>query len=62
MPTTVADLRHGRRGGGWLPAGYVALDEQVAEHCAVCDGLLTAGQIGRHATCVETPDELFPNV
>jgi hypothetical protein len=42
MPSTVTDLRYGRRGGGWLPADYV--EHREDRHCPVCDQLLTCGQ------------------
>jgi hypothetical protein len=53
MPSTATDLRYGRRGGGWLPAGYTEHREDV--HCPVCDGLLTVGQ-DMHQAC--RPDDL----
>ena len=57
MPTTVTDLRHGRRGGGWLPSGYVPLDERVRA-CPVCAGPMCAGQ-DVHAACEPAVLTLF---
>lgn len=59
MPTTAIDKVYGRRGGGWLPAGYVEHDED--RHCPVCDGLLTVGQ-DVHQACQPADAELFPGV
>jgi hypothetical protein len=61
VPTTATDLVHGRQGGRWLPAGYVPVDYELAEHCSVCDGLLVAGQVGRHQSCTPVAAEMFPD-
>ena len=56
MPATATDLRYGRRGGGWLPDGYVEHDEN--RHCPVCDELLTCGQ-DVHQSCATPVLTLF---
>jgi hypothetical protein len=53
MPTTATDLRYGRRGGGWLPSGYVPTVERF--HCEVCGCPMLVGDGTRHASCV--PDD-----
>lgn len=60
VPTTANDLRYGRRGGGWLPAGYTPSIDADTARCDVCDRPLAAGQAVRHATCAIAPAELFP--
>lgn len=62
MPSTAIDKAHGRQGGRWLPAGYVPVDLELADRCAVCDGYLTAGQTDRHESCTPIADELFPDM
>ena len=59
MPSTVQDKLYGRRGGGWLPAGYQ--EHREDRHCPVCDGLLTVGQ-DIHAACRPVDAQLFPDV
>lgn len=61
MPTTATDLRYGRRGGRWLPAGYTPALDADTPHCDVCDQPLAAGQTVRHATCAVEADQLFPD-
>ncbi len=61
MPSTVTDLRYGRRGGGWLPIGYTPPDEEHAAHCDVCGEPLLAGQAKRHASCQPGSNEMFPD-
>ena len=56
MPSTATDLRYGRRGGGWLPAGYTEAPRD--KHCPVCDGLLTVGQ-DMHQECKPAVLSLF---
>lgn len=56
VPSTVTDLLYGRRGGGWLPAGYTEHREDV--HCPVCDELMTCGQ-EIHQGCAPTVPSLF---
>jgi hypothetical protein len=56
MPTTVTDLRYGRRGGGWLHPDYV--EHREDRHCPVCDRLLTCGQ-DVHAECTPPILTLF---
>lgn len=60
MPTTAADLRYGRRGGRWLPAGYTPALDADTPRCDVCDRPLAAGQAVRHASCAVPADQLFP--
>ena len=33
MPTTATDLRYGRRGGGWIPAGAGAPPTVICDVC-----------------------------
>lgn len=58
MPTTATDLVYGRRGGGWLPAGYT--EHREDRHCPVCDRLLTCDQDVHQACAVLDAAELFP--
>jgi hypothetical protein len=55
VPSTATDLRYGRRGGGWLPAGY---DPLTVRSCPVCAGALTVGQ-DMHQECVPLVLTLF---
>ena len=56
MPTTVTDLRYGRRGGGWIPDGAGAPPAVI---CDVCGRPAYFG--ARHRECEaagEAADEL----
>jgi hypothetical protein len=56
VPSTATDLRYGRRGGGWLPAGYS--EHREDRWCPVCGGLLTCGQ-DVHQACEPAVLTLF---
>jgi len=60
VPSTVTDLRYGRRGGGWLPAGYQPPDVTTAAVCDVCGLPVIAATGPRHTVCEPAADELFP--
>jgi hypothetical protein len=55
MPTTATDLRHGRRGGRWLPTGY---QPATPRPCPVCAGPMLAGQ-SVHRDCEPAELTLF---
>lgn len=46
------DTRHGRRGGGWMPAGRALVRIADMPRCKVCDRPMTVGQKIGHAVCV----------
>ncbi len=61
VPSTVADLRHGRQGGRWLPKGHVPVDVATAELCDVCGMAMVVTDGDRHPGCEQPELELFPD-
>lgn len=45
------DIRHGRRGGRFVPDGYEPTDFATAPTCEVCGGLMVVRQRRRHHLC-----------
>ena len=46
------DVRHGRRGGGWIPAGASLATRESWPACPVCGGGMAVGQTAGHAVCL----------